>query len=442
MTAEVAVLNREAVAIAADSAVTLTSPERDERKIYNTANKIFVLSENEPLAVMIYGPTSLGPIPWETVVKEYRRIRGTTSSPTVEAYATDFVKHLSTNVPTISHDYQRLTVAENARAEIRSLGVSVRRVVEKVRATGSSVPESDVRAVLLRIAQNRLEDLHSGGFFEGFTKDLADAQIKLVATPWTDFVKSCLPDLTADEEVFATLHDLASAAVSCYDRRRSSGVVVTGFGTGQLFPALSHYAVDGVIAGSVRVRHLDSVVISEQSLAGIRAFAQDDMVATFMDGMDPGHRVEVHRFFDETLAKFIERFGNHLRDRIDRAEYTKVIQEISELRRELVDYWKTTLDNYMQEKTTSPIMSIVALLPKDDLAELAEALVNLTSFKRRVTPEAETVGGPVDVAVISKGDGLVWLKRKHYFPPELNPRYFRRLGFELPGTVNTARELQ
>ena len=108
---------------------------------------------------------------------------------------------------------------------------------------------------------------------------------------------------------------------------------MTGFGTGQLFPALSHYAVDGVIADRVRVRHLDPVVISEQSLAGIRAFAQDDMVATFMDGMDPGHRVEVHRFFDETLAKFIERFGNHLRDRIDGAEYTRMIQELSELRR-------------------------------------------------------------------------------------------------------------
>ena len=342
-------------------------------------------------------------------MKEYRRIRGTTSSPTVEDYAPDFVRHLSTNVPTISHSYQRLIVAENVRGELRSLGVSCRRVVEEVRASGSSLSESELRAVLLRVAQNRLEDLHSGGFFEGFSKDLADSQINLVATPWTDFVESCLPDLTADEEILATLHDLASASLSCYDRRRSSGVVVTGFGTGQLFPALSHYAVDGVIADRVRVRHLDSVVISEHSLAGIRAFAQDDMVATFMNGMDPGHRVEVHRFFDETLAKSIERLGNHLRDRIDSAEYADIIQDISELRRELVDYWNTTLDSYMQEKTTNPIMSIVALLPKDELAELAEALVNLTSFKRRVTPEAETVGGPVDVAVISKGDGLCGL---------------------------------
>ena len=55
MTAEVAVLNRQAVAIAADSAVTLGAAERDQRKIYNTANKIFVLSEIEPVAVMVYG---------------------------------------------------------------------------------------------------------------------------------------------------------------------------------------------------------------------------------------------------------------------------------------------------------------------------------------------------------------------------------------------------
>jgi hypothetical protein len=56
---------------------------------------------------------------------------------------------------------------------------------------------------------------------------------------------------------------------------------------------------------------------------------------------------------------------------------------------------------------------------------VAEALVNLTSFKRRVTMDAETVGGPVDVCVITKGDGLVWIKRKHYFNPELNHSFFK-----------------
>lgn len=55
---------------------------------------------------------------------------------------------------------------------------------------------------------------------------------------------------------------------------------------------------------------------------------------------------------------------------------------------------------------------------------MAETLINLTSFKRHVTHDAETVGGPIDVAVVSKGDGFIWIKRKHYFSKDLNLQFF------------------
>jgi hypothetical protein len=71
-----------------------------------------------------------------------------------------------------------------------------------------------------------------------------------------------------------------------------------------------------------------------------------------------------------------------------------------------------------------PIIRAVSFLPKDELAAMAESLVNLTSFKRKISLDAETVGGPIDVAVISKGDGFIWIKRKHYFKPELNSGFF------------------
>jgi hypothetical protein len=71
-------------------------------------------------------------------------------------------------------------------------------------------------------------------------------------------------------------------------------------------------------------------------------------------------------------------------------------------------------------------MSMIGLLPKDELAAVAESLVNLTKLKLRVSQKLETVGGPIDVAVITKGDGFVWVKRKHYFSPELNPRVMAR----------------
>ena len=71
-----------------------------------------------------------------------------------------------------------------------------------------------------------------------------------------------------------------------------------------------------------------------------------------------------------------------------------------------------------------PAVRVVSILPKDELAAMAEALVNLTSFKRKVSMQSETVGGPIDVVVISKGDGFVWIKRKHYFKPDLNSQFF------------------
>ena len=39
----------------------------------------------------------------------------------------------------------------------------------------------------------------------------------------------------------------------------------------------------------------------------------------------------------------------------------------------------------------------------------------MTGLKRHVTTDEESVGGPVDVAVVTKCDGFVWIKRKHYF---------------------------
>jgi hypothetical protein len=68
-------------------------------------------------------------------------------------------------------------------------------------------------------------------------------------------------------------------------------------------------------------------------------------------------------------------------------------------------------------------MEIVDSLQKTELAEMAESLVNITSIKRHFSKGSETVGGPIDVAVITKGDGLIWIKRKHYFDAKLNNHF-------------------
>lgn len=84
------------------------------------------------------------------------------------------------------------------------------------------------------------------------------------------------------------------------------------------------------------------------------------------------------------------------------------------------------MNQYIQENYIMKLVNTISYLSKEDLADMAESLVRMTYLKRRITSEEESVGGPVDVAVITKGDGFVWLKRKHYFPAELNPHYFER----------------
>ena len=67
----------------------------------------------------------------------------------------------------------------------------------------------------------------------------------------------------------------------------------------------------------------------------------------------------------------------------------------------------------MHERYSDPFMTAGAALPRHDLAALAESLVNLTAFRTRISAnQKETVGGPIDVAVLSKGAGFVWVKRK------------------------------
>ncbi len=83
-------------------------------------------------------------------------------------------------------------------------------------------------------------------------------------------------------------------------------------------------------------------------------------------------------------------------------------------------------DVYIEKSFTSRIKEMIRSMPKQEMSLLAESMIEITSLKRKVTREQETVGGEVDVAIITKSEGFVWTKRKHYFPPELNKRFFVR----------------
>lgn len=92
MTAEVSVMNRLGVALAADSAVTIG---QDAKKIHTSADKLFQLTPQSSIGVMIYGNANFVGLPWETVVKTYRKECKSKTEKTVEEYANNFISFLS-----------------------------------------------------------------------------------------------------------------------------------------------------------------------------------------------------------------------------------------------------------------------------------------------------------------------------------------------------------
>jgi hypothetical protein len=102
MTAEIAVLNKSAVALAADSAVTIGRPPNS--KIYNTVNKIFELSAHHPVGVMVYGRLDFLGMPLETLVKLYRSRLGAKSFDNIKEYRDDFLSFLTQGVECLDRD--------------------------------------------------------------------------------------------------------------------------------------------------------------------------------------------------------------------------------------------------------------------------------------------------------------------------------------------------
>ena len=60
-------------------------------------------------------------------------------------------------------------------------------------------------------------------------------------------------------------------------------------------------------------------------------------------------------------------------------------------------------------------------MPFQDALDLGEFLVDATIKMTRFMPGAPTVGGPVEVAGITKHEGFKWVQRKHYYGARYNP---------------------
>ena len=415
MTAIVGVLNKQAVAVAADSAVTIGSG----RKIYNTANKIFTLSKRHPIGVAIYGNARFNSsIPWEIVIKMYRDQLGDTTKPTIKEYASGFFDYLE--------NYKNKYLSQDTLNKVlcRDVYSFWREIILEQLPTDEDkgFNNDDYSAIKERLSKIYNENAAAPPVdrLNAITKEVFLSAVNVILEVIAKQFEAAGCDYSADKDLIETVLYLVFIG-RVFSDPSYSGLAFFGYGDDEIYPSI------------YRVRFYDCVISTlyweDEAYAQVGEpprdsyicpMAQQDEMSAYITGVNPYMEDAFFQTTDATFRLLLESIAKLVGD-----ENNPLANNIRGIDIDgLMEDYKKSIDKVKQQKMISPLMKTVSTMGKEDLAELAENLIYQTSLKRHITPNLESVGGPVDVAVISKGDGFIWIKRKHYFNPALNQAFF------------------
>jgi hypothetical protein len=368
---------------------------------------------------MINGNMDLLGVPWEVIVKDFRT-ENHSKVGTLKQWLDDLIGFASTHkacnpiseqqhVQAIAWD-EFETIKRQVSSQIIRSGQqnpNVEQIIaETAKAKAKFYVDAKRAAQLKGITRLQIMDMHGP-----LLDQIIDDRFSPVAVSNT--TKRVLKRVVAAA--------LLSSELSIY----STGLIVAGYGDGDMFPSLATGEVDGAVLQHLKFVPGEHVVVDRVSNRGrVISFAQTDVVERLLSGAD---------------ARFVQRSAEYFGEALERvrASVTEALTQLGgapdvagsvfgEIVAAVRDEYKTKFAKDVAEGFQREFNEMIALMPKQDIIELAEALVSITSIERKASSEQATVGGPVDVAFITRHEGFVWIKRKHYFDPALNPRFFWR----------------
>ncbi len=412
MTAEISILNKTAIVLAGDSAVTIG----DGKKIYNTANKIFKLTEEGTVGVMVYNQANWMEIPLETIIKSYYKHNGNNTFRTLEEYTENFISFIKNNIyKYVKDEHQEEIVSSRTHEAINTIKFITDEIIEdKIQKSELSLEDFDKNSnsLIFNEMSNILDNLKTSiAKFSNTMDEFKDyplsefkqkysKEIITILNGFSSFEKITLNKKFKDSFIEFIYKDIISGIS---DEENYSGIVIAGFGEDEIFPKIQDFKLAELFENRLRFEYGLNSEIDNNTVAIISPFAQRDMVDTFMQGIEPSLLNKLDEIIDNEFENLINQI-------IKRFKTTK--SRINSLFEKAHDNIKKEIFQYRKTRHVDPIVTTVSYLNKEGLIELAESLVSITSLKRKTSSDLETVGGPVDIALITKGDGFKWIKNK------------------------------
>ncbi len=390
MTAEIGILNRNAVVLAADSTSTLTVAGKSK---FISVNKLFALSKH--VGMMVYNNAYFTNMPWELVIKVYTIFSKSITFDTLQEYCDSFLKFLISEPKIYDPNYENKLVESVLEYCLKDIGIQQ---IEEKLSYFSNLKFSD-------------------GFDENFIKAFIEKHQLHLKSYINDMVNVSI-DSKTQANIILLCANIISKSDFLINTMSSSGIVIAGYGSKEIFPSLNEYKIVGIVSGKLIYQIKNSVKIYEASniptntFSTIMTFAQTEIVETYTLGIDTDIKNAIFNGINSIFNNFYDILISEFDNPSEHIFSNKEIDKINAIGLKLKKQIEDSFTSVQTAKYIEPFRDMAGFLGKEEMAALAESLVNLTSNRRRFTTDEETVGGATDVAIITNGEGFVWIKKK------------------------------
>ena len=91
-----------------------------------------------------------------------------------------------------------------------------------------------------------------------------------------------------------------------------------------------------------------------------------------------------------------------------------VIDQVTNLETEDIQKsYEEEIVAFMDENYIQGVVNAVDSFNLEDMANMAESLISITNLQRHFSSSEESVGGPIEVAIITRGSGFKWVKHRN-----------------------------
>jgi hypothetical protein len=412
MTSEIAVLNQRAVALAADSAVTLVdgglvAVRNDQRKLFN-------LIEGKPIGLMFFGVADVMGHPWEQLIDHYQTKVKPGAFPRVADYGASFLGSLDN----LEEFFPRARQGEEYKRLLASVFRYVFHFAQYLRDSGEGEGGND--AAILDVAIERVwrtyqvkEDGSPRADLACFPKDFGRKIASEYASVIEETIAYGFSQFGLAKQSQQRLRDIAVyCVVKDLFLEDVTGLVFSGFGSEERYPVVATIYMSAIVGGIAKRGQPVIDAIDGDTRSRIRVYADSEVTNAFIRGIDfnlerrlyGGFRVVMQGLVDqliESLPVQDAAVRENVRGRFQREFVPRYFDALHRM-----------ISDYQQQAFINPILRVLEIAAKNELAETARDLVGLNVFKKRITAQKQTVGGAIDVATISRENGFQWYSKQ------------------------------